>query len=469
MSEAVLSQELDLKQSPYRHPTYRFLLVNPNSFGQAIELGSSRMQSEFNIPNRVYNMGLSELSFDLTLPANATNAIWLHEDVLGPIGQIQYYPNNSNLIVDLDNANKYMKALKCEMSQEELERMDPMCGLHISNTLRNAIPALRCAVNTGGVLPSVSDRNYTESAYFSSAPVNTARTIHFRFPLKIFKNTFFAMCKDTYIGQTTFLKIYWDVLSRICYMSDNPNDPSGGTRAAYVPGVGSSAQIENLKLFLAVEDDPAVAESVKQKFTAGLSMMIPFTKNYKNNNSGDSQNITIQCNTGNGSSLQKVLHQVYNKTEEKDTAYDCSNNGTLVDGTANATANQKVLTYYTQLNSSREQDLTLDCTGAGRVFTDYLQIKRKLEGSKSVLQSLNQYQYNWVHCSDYSDNTSQDDNGNLISGIPLGAQPLIWSFVGNSMNTANAGANGYLHYTWMTFNKVARFDGGAVDGVLIPN
>jgi hypothetical protein len=237
-------------------------------------------------------------------------------------------------------------------------------------------------------------------------------------------------------------------------MSTSNVSPSQGTPVAY----SGAATITNLQLMLAVENSVAVSEHIKSQYKSGLSYMIPYVQSYKNPNSGTTQSITIQVDQGNGHTLQKVFHQVYNNTESLDTAYDCANNGTLIDGSTNSTANQKVLTYYTQLNGKREQDLTLDCTGASGVFTDYLYMRRKIR--KSMLESLNVYQYNWVHCSDYTDIVSKehDNDGSLISGIPMSNAPITWTFYGSSMTNAN-----YQHYDFFVFTRKANFNGNGVE------
>jgi hypothetical protein len=334
------------------------------------------------------------------------------------------------------------------MALDDFLSLDPINGIHASNSLNNVVPALR---NEGsiGVSPAPSDRNYTEAAYFSVGALGAARTINYVIPLRLYKNSFFSMNKDIYYGITSYLRIYWDVINRICYMSDSNAGPSDGTPAVYT----GNATITNLQLMLAVENSVAVAESIKSQYR-NMSYMIPYVQSFKNPNSGGTQSISIQVDQGFGHTLQKVFHQVYNNTESLDTAYDCANNGTLIDGSTNAQANQKVLQYYTQLNGKREQDLTLDCTGAGGVFTDYLYMKRKIR--KSMLQSLNIYQYNWVHCSDYTDINSKevDNDGSLISGIPMSNAPITWTFYGQSMTNAN-----YQHYDWFVFTRKMTFNG----------
>jgi hypothetical protein len=208
---------------------------------------------------------------------------------------------------------------------------------------------------------------------------------------------------------------------------------------------------------LAVETNNELAEMVKnQVATSGLSYLIPYVQSFKNNNSGTSQTISIQVTSGNGRSLMKVYHALYNSQEQLDTMYDHANTpynptNPVNPDAAGAPINQKVVQYYTQLNGTRVQNLTLDCYFTGP-FTDYMYHREQLRGS--VLNDLNIYQYNWFHCDDFSDfgpKYDQDNKTELIAGIPMTAAPLTWAFLGTVMrSTAN---NVFQHYTWMVFIK----------------
>lgn len=441
-------------QKIYRHPSYRYMPQYPNTFGQAISLGSSQVASTVNLPPEVFNLAESYLVFTLNLPAVANRYIWYPADVIAPLGHIQHYCSTNQYIVDLDNANKYMKAIKKEISLKELMTMDSINGLSTSNSLANAVPALRHAGSIGAS-PAPSAVNYLESAYFKCGALGAGVTVQYVLPLKIYKNTFFAVEKDVFYGVTSYLRIYWDVISRICYQSQSNADPSDATKEAYT----GNASITNLQLMLAVENNAKLAEEVKAKHLSGVSYMIPYCQNYKNSNNGGTQSITLQFDLGMGHTLAKILHQVYNNTETLDTAYDCANNGTLVSGASNAVNNQKVQQFYTQLNGKREQDLTLDTTGASGVFTDYMYMKRQLKGS--MLENLNVYQYNWVWCSDYCDFGAEADQNNsnqIISGVPLTQAPLTWTFYGAVMSQPVANTP-YQHYTWAVFYRKLNLNG----------
>lgn len=445
-------------QKMFRHPSYRYMPQYPNTFGQPIVIGSSQMPSTINLPPEVFNLSESYLIFTLNLPAVANRYIWWYADVIGCLGQLQHYCNTNQYQVNIDNVNKYMKAIKKEMSLSEFLTMDPTNGIYPSNTLANAVPALRHSASIGAD-PAPSFSNYIESAYFKVGALGTAVNINYCVPLKIFKNSQLSVDKNIYYGITSYLRIYWDVINRICYQSDSNASPSAGTKADYT----GAATITNLQLMLAMESNTKLIEEEKARHLSGLSYFIPYVQSYKNPNSGGTQSISLQFDVGTGSTLAKILHQVYNNEERLDTAYDCANNGTLVSGAKNSEANQKVLQFYTQLNGKREQDLTLDCTGydtitqSGGVFTDYMYMKRQLKGS--MLESLNVYQYNWVWCSDYCDyggNADQNPSNEVISGIPLTGAPITWTFYGSRMT---APAVVYQHYTWVVFYRKLNLNG----------
>ena len=124
---------------------------------------------------------------------------------------------------------------------------------------------------------------------------------------------------------------------------------------------------------------------------------------------------------------------------------------------ATAASNQKVLSYYTQLNGQRIQNITIDCTATGP-FLEYMSHRRQI--CESMLSNLNVFQYNWFHCDDWCDfgpKYDQENMGELMAGIPLTVAPLTWSFVGVSLRANGTGpylnANTFQHYTWFVFLK----------------
>jgi len=111
-------------------------------------------------------------------------------------------------------------------------------GISSNNSVVNVIPALRnktvsttTTVADGAANPSVI--NYSEPAYFAVSANATAVTYKIQFPLRLIKNSVFSIDKNLYFGQTTYLKVYFGPLSKICYNSTSNANPSAGAKTIY--------------------------------------------------------------------------------------------------------------------------------------------------------------------------------------------------------------------------------------------
>ena len=213
-----------------------------------------------------------------------------------------------------------------------------MTGVSGSNCVANVIPALRNASQTStannGLGSNPSSINYNEPAYFQVGTLNGAVSYTVQFPLKLIKNSAFSIDKNLYFAQTTYLKVYFGPLSKVCYSSTSNNNPSFGAKTTYVPAAGNATigvatapiQPIQFQLMLAVETNQDLRTMTMNKVTSGgLSYLIPYVQAFKNPNTGASQNISIQLDQGNGRSLMKVYHSLYNSQEDLDTMYDHAN------------------------------------------------------------------------------------------------------------------------------------------------
>jgi len=380
-------------------------------------------------------------------------------------------------MVDLDNVQNYLDIeLKKSLERDEFLCNGGLTGVYPSNSVVNVIPALRNtnqqAVANNGLAANPSDVNYQEPAYFNVSPIATGVSFLVQFPLKLMKGTMFSVDKTMFFGsQPTYLKIFFGPTSKICYTSSSNANPSAGTKISYVPAANINASIGpvsgavaynnniqpvNLQLMLAVETNVGLIEQIKNKVaSSGLKYMIPFTQSFKVSNTGTNQTISQQIDGNFGKTLLRVLYAPYNSQEDLDTAYDHANTPTIAGTTdaLNTPVAQKLTQFYTQMNGSRIQNLTIDCTFAGG-FLDYMSLRRKLRGS--ILSTLNVYQYNWFWEDCWSGTDGQYDfNGSsdLITGLPLGISPVVWSFVGASFRPSTTNTNTFNHYFWMTFLK----------------
>lgn len=462
----VTADSINYEQKMYSHPSYRFEPQFPNTFGQTISLGSSQTPSTINIPPEVFNWYYSNLLYSVTLPTGAAY-LWVALQAMREISHIQFYSGSNMWIADIDNLQNYCDILiKKELAREDFLSLDPLTGVSASNSVINVVPSLRSSnKNTTATVAdgpaNPSSVNYTEPSYYTVSDNVGNVTYNIQFPLRLIKNSIFSIDKNLYFGQTTYLKVYFGPLTKICYNSDSNANPSAGNKTVY----NGAAYISNYQLMLAVETNQDLRNMIINKVsTTGLSYMIPYVQAFKNSNRGASQNISIQFDQGNGRSLMKVYHSIYNTLEQLDTMYDHANCGTIAgvpDTSVTGAVNQKVTNYYTQLNGKRNQDINIDCTSySGTPLLDYMSHKRMLRGS--IMSNSNIYQYNWFHCDDFSEfgaSYDQDNKGELISGIPMSVAPLTWSFVGVNMRGAQ---NEFQHYTWAVFVKKLTMSPGVV-------
>ena len=387
-SSVVTSDQINYHQKMFSHPSYRFSPQFSNIFGQPVVLGTSQTPVTVNIPPEVFNLAQSSLLYSVNIPPNFDGSYVCHaQQTLKEISHIQFYNGSNMWIVDVDNLQNYLDiVLKKESDDDEYQSYDSLTnlqsGLLANNCLVNAIPALRnsniTTANVDNRPNNSSSVNYLEPAYFSRSALGGGVSYTVNFPLRLIKNTAFAIDKNMYFGQTTYLKVYFGPISKICYSSNSNNGPSDGVKLSYVPAVNTNASIGpvseaaaayvapvtpiNFQLMLAIETNQDLRTLIMNKVaTSGLSYLVPYVQAFKNSNTGTSQNISIQLDQGNGRSLMKVYHAPYNNQEDLDTAYDHANTPTVA-GVTDSAANQKILQYYTQLNGKRQQDLTLDCT-----------------------------------------------------------------------------------------------------------
>lgn len=450
----VSADQINYEQKLFSHPSYKFEPQFPNTFGQTISLSSSSQTPvTITIPPEVFNLSESLVNYTTTLPAGA-NYTWVAQQALREMSHIQYFAGSNQYISDIDNLQNYLDiTLKKELSSDEFQSLDlSLNGIGSSNSPINVAPALRNSNMTSVTVDNgpayQANINYQEPAYFQVSANATAVTYNVQFPLRLIKNSIFSINKNLYMGQSTYLKLYFGPASKVAYASTSNNNPNAGIKSAYI-GAGT---ISNLQLMLAVESNQEMrTKIINTVSTTGLSYRIPYVQAFKNSNMGGSQNISIQFDQGNGKSLVKVYHAPYNNNEQLETMYDHCNTSDYPTAAGGVTA--KVQAYYTQLNGKRLQDITIYCTNpaasVGSSLLDYMSHKKQLRGS--ILQNANVYQYSWFHCDDFADfgpNYDKDNSGELVAGIPLSVAPLTWAFVGINMTSLT-----FQHYTWAVFIK----------------
>ncbi len=473
-SSMVIASQIDYEQKAFSHGELVYTPQYPNNYGVPTLIGNgSATNVTIILPPEVYNLSQSYLNGVLTIPSPTTGQyVWTYGGVgFGLIQSIQFYGSSNQLLVDIDNVQNYLNIVgKKEMSQKDFLSSDYRNGMSQSNSLVGAVPAQRFGNSTLPVSPlNPASVNYLEPNYFNCGAIGAASAggstpgqvvINFSIPLNLIKNTLFAVDKNLFFGNIMYMKITFGSASKICYMSSSNANPSSGTPAPWVHNAAplatepTSIQVTNLQLMLAMENKEEIKETLKRKVaTTGLELFIPWTRSYKATNSSSSQSIPHQFTPGEGVTLQKIIHAIYNVQESLDTAYDCSN---VANAPAGTTV-QKISSFYTMLNGRRLGDLAIDCT---TLQTDYMCMKKLIKGS--VMQNASIYQHNWFWEDDFTGYGAvgdQEGRPNLVSGIPLTSQgPLIYTFVGTNM-VSQAGASplnnnySFFHYDYVTFTR----------------
>lgn len=498
--------QLDFSKTDYISASYRLNKLTPRDGSIDITVSTAGGQeSNFDLISRPFNLARSILSFTYAPTAKAANYNKCFMDCLAPIRQIQLLTRGGVYLCDINEVGNITKMIwKPETSMADflaLENHDNGSGAgsmlqkcNASTTFQPVSDAKRLAALetalTASALAGTSQANiqdgidvakaqvqaalqawmgqpatnarrhddaliaaetgaskfvnvaYNEAKYFSGGAVNTAEpSINVKINLGMLYNTIFALDKTIMFPEILTLRIVWQQTPKIFYYNNDALSTGGGTVAA----ADTDVKISNLNLFLAVETNPDVIQSIQQKIMSpeGMSFNIDYSYLYKNTvgTPSSSQNVIIRFDRGHGRRIKKIYHSVFNTEESKNTAYDNSN-----------LLGSKVQTFYTTMDGARLQEFNVDCqTGK---LEDYMYLKPKLEGG--VLMNSNVYQYNWVWCDSF-DNTrplwSKDQNE--ISGLSLDTERR-WEFIAT---TATIAAN---HYTFVVTQQEVNVKNGTI-------
>ena len=113
--------------------------------------------------------------------------------------------------------------------------------------------------------------------------------------------------------------------------------------------VAGNITVQNIYLFLAVEQNQLIVDSIIHKvMSSGLRLNIPYTTAFRNSSAGTIANIQIPLTQQYGKKFKRMLHTVWNATESVNTAMDCVN-----------FAGSKIVSYNTYLDQRQLQDYPL--------------------------------------------------------------------------------------------------------------
>lgn len=310
--------------------------------------------------------------------------------------------------------------------------------------------------------PQVTGQNGAYPVAVGNNPRTPPMYFQFSLPFSDIHNTLLSLNKDLYFGgEILILRIVWDNTSHICYSSNQTKLvaesfdgaigvaatlpgllPGGGTLGPVIPyvpdpglgalGLTTNILVDNLTVYLAVEKNPDIANSVMNATLTdiGMSVLSDYIFPYKLNLGPSSvQSISLRFNRGHGRRLKYICAAMFNNNESLNTMYDHSNVGIngrnpaaqvdaggaagLVyygDGRLNGT---KLRTFYTLLNNNRLQEYDLNCLKND----DYKYILNMID--ESVIQEANMYQYNRLWVENFCGGKLTDHKQNEECGLPL--------------------------------------------------
>ncbi len=452
-------------------PKYRYRRIALNNItGNSITVDANASQLlELKLPNTVYNLSKSIVSWEEDYPAIAANYTFSHEDVFSLGGQNTYFGTGGGLdICNLNNASNYVKIrrpidtpLKKLMSHDFLNGLypsnKPKTGADVAVANLQATPYAAQTTNPYNVAASATSydaiTSYTEhrklhvsqdAAGAQAATLNVKMSRFRQFQLDNIRDTVFALDKDLYFGNEMYIRFTCPPNAKFGFQSTSASAP--GLPANTPLNLSAALTVKNIYLYLAVEQQPDIISGIISKFNSGtLSLQIPYTVCFKNSTTGGagSANVQIQVNRQYGKKLKRVMHTVWNPTESANTAYDCDNwNG------------MKVNSYRTLLDSQPLQDFILSCAqpdiNGGTIFghDDWRENKKYCEDS-SILNG-GVYQHSFFHIDQFYENNKDTTvpEENLDVGLPMMdgnvALTRLWQFEGTQ--TGNL-----THLTYMTF------------------
>ena len=448
----VIPPTLNFKTVEKASPSYTYLKVPINSIpsGKFDLSFTAQTLIDFKLPNKVVNLARSYLGYVNTYAAEGAGAnAWVPEDTtdLG-IANTSLMSTQGFDVMNLNYTTNFLKiGAKLGTSRKDIIDNGPIGdGLYLNNQITgNNYYPVPIAVQANNVynIPAgnkiLALQNTNEVQYLSTTSGVAVGLVKCRqFPLSFFKDTILSLDKDVYFGPEADMFLRMMVGGNKCgFNSVIQTDPN----STPLPLIQANSTITDMYLYLCVENNPQVIESVMDNFHRNkLIVQIPYTVAIKTNSPASTvDNVTIQLTKNNGKYLKKIVHTLWNGTEAANTNFDMSN--------WNAS---KIQTYNTYLDATQLQPQLVNCSqpipGALN-SNDYALNKRIMRDS--ALVGLSQYQVNWFHCDMFYDDAQSDrlEGNNLSQGLPMNDNHT-WQFAGTS-----ALATTINNYTFITYSR----------------
>lgn len=383
------------------HGTHVDQDVLPQTLSSFSLNATSLTESIFYLPNTVYSLGESSLSFNLAVTAAAANFnnLWALGNVC--IDSISLYNSAGVYLANIDSHGEFSRAvLPLKTDSTELHSLDSSLG---STTL-----ALSKAGDRGGGMASSNfiasstftvgpsgtrlvgsayasaNRGYLEPQYVKAIGAAAGATFYnVCIPFTQFVHTILADKENAFWNDQLQLRIRWSPCNKIGYDNGSTTLTTLTSPTALV-----AASVADLKVILAVEKSPDAVALAVAKTKSGYSKLIPYVYTFNQSSAGTSSSQQIQLNRGFGKRLLNTVCVSYNNLSSSGfTAWDINN-----------LANEKITSFNTYLDSAQLQINNVLCNNSD----DYVLMKSMLRDTVTGLSS-NVYKHNHVWVDSWRD------------------------------------------------------------------
>jgi len=430
----IIPPQLNYSRSGIVCPNYQFTTLLTVSGGNSFQISAAGTEVLIELPVRAMNLSRSHLYFQIGIVDTGATynnlQLWMNSGAFAPFRQMQLYTRSNTFVSDIYELQNYTNMVWLPQTKlQDFLTFDQglNCGAG-SNTfatpnkngfiqyLQPSYLNLPNLANhrTDNSLPQLT--GYENLHFYASNAVGNQNgqgtlILNVMFPLKLIYDSIFSIDKDILFNEIMVLRLVFNGSNRFSFTT-TAGDLTNPTANPAVPG--GNISVQNLKLYLAVEQNLAIENELRAKIASpeGMSMLIPYIYTTKLGlPASSSQSLTIRYNRGHGLRLKKLFYAPYNTTEQLNTSFDHSN----INGS-------KISSFYTQIDSTRLQQYNVDCTNAGGQSQDYLEMKKYL--LHSCLPTDNLYQYNWFWLDSFEEQNplSDDIEENTICGLDLSTE-----------------------------------------------
>ena len=380
--ENKVSDELNFSKKAFSASQYRMVNVHPEV--QPVLQLNSFSTATFNLPNTVYNLARTALSFDVTVDAAANTYRFLRTGHFACIDSLELSTMEGVKIAECNNLNHFSKinlrATNCMKDYLTYPRHDPSDACVGTGSCYESGQLFGPARNTdfkhyapdadGKFVLSVTNLDAARKGdltfntlaaddavvpaaeepvqEFVRSAINTDLFMRVHLPLDLISHAAFQVSKDLYWNQSLRLTVRlapglsWgyqatavaevkattEADAKAAFTHTRAAYPDWSTRAA----LGFCPTIGNFILKLAVASDPFLAQKViKKTMEEGVRLTIPYYHSAKFTNTSAGLNTFIRrYNNTYGRSLVGIYVGVFNPTETDTRNFHNYNHGAIL-------------------------------------------------------------------------------------------------------------------------------------------